>query len=118
VNQTYRIFTDGSAIGNPGPGGWGGDFDAGERTLGDVGRPFLDDHLGDGVVCSGAGTSATSRPGARRTAFRLGIPHLNAKLHIRWIWIKGHNGHLDQTRADTLAHEAARALWVQQKAAA
>ena len=23
MNQTYRIFTDGSAIGNPGPGGWG-----------------------------------------------------------------------------------------------
>jgi ribonuclease HI len=23
VDQTYRIFTDGSAIGNPGPGGWG-----------------------------------------------------------------------------------------------
>jgi ribonuclease HI len=22
VNQTFRIFTDGSAIGNPGPGGW------------------------------------------------------------------------------------------------
>jgi ribonuclease HI len=23
VDQTYRVFTDGSAIGNPGPGGWG-----------------------------------------------------------------------------------------------
>jgi ribonuclease HI len=23
VDKTYRIFTDGSAIGNPGPGGWG-----------------------------------------------------------------------------------------------
>ena len=23
MDQTYRIFTDGSAIGNPGPGGWG-----------------------------------------------------------------------------------------------
>ncbi len=23
MNQIYRIFTDGSAIGNPGPGGWG-----------------------------------------------------------------------------------------------
>ena len=23
MEQTYRIFTDGSAIGNPGPGGWG-----------------------------------------------------------------------------------------------
>ena len=22
MNQMYRIFTDGSAIGNPGPGGW------------------------------------------------------------------------------------------------
>jgi len=23
VNQTYRVITDGSAIGNPGPDGWG-----------------------------------------------------------------------------------------------
>ena len=23
MDKTYRIFTDGSAIGNPGPGGWG-----------------------------------------------------------------------------------------------
>ena len=23
MDQIYRIFTDGSAIGNPGPGGWG-----------------------------------------------------------------------------------------------
>ena len=23
MDQTYRIFTDGSAIVNPGPGGWG-----------------------------------------------------------------------------------------------
>lgn len=23
MNETYRVFTDGSAIGNPGPGGWG-----------------------------------------------------------------------------------------------
>ena len=23
MNRTYRVFTDGSAIGNPGPGGWG-----------------------------------------------------------------------------------------------
>ena len=23
MNRIYRVFTDGSAIGNPGPGGWG-----------------------------------------------------------------------------------------------
>jgi ribonuclease HI len=43
---------------------------------------------------------------------------LNTRLSIRWKWIKGHNGHRDQTRADELAYEAARSLWVQQKLAA
>ena len=43
---------------------------------------------------------------------------LNARLHIRWTWIKGHNGHRDQSRADELAYEAARSLCVQQKVAA
>ena len=31
MNQTYRIFTDGSAIGNPGPGGWGAVVMLGKR---------------------------------------------------------------------------------------
>ena len=31
MNQTYRIFTDGSAIGNPGPGGWGAVLMQGKR---------------------------------------------------------------------------------------
>ena len=43
---------------------------------------------------------------------------LNARLRIRWTWIKGHNGHRDQSRADELAYVAARSLWVQQKLAA
>jgi ribonuclease HI len=43
---------------------------------------------------------------------------LNARHHIRWTWLKGHYGHREQTRADALAYQAARALWVQQRAAA
>ena len=43
---------------------------------------------------------------------------LNTNLPIRWKWIKGHNGHRDQSRADVLAYRAARSLWVQQKVAA
>jgi ribonuclease HI len=43
---------------------------------------------------------------------------LNSQLSIRWKWIKGHNGHPEQNRADTLAYQAARALWVREKAAA
>jgi ribonuclease HI len=43
---------------------------------------------------------------------------LNTNLSIRWKWIKGHNGHRDQARADELAYQAARSFWVQQKLAA
>jgi len=43
---------------------------------------------------------------------------LNARLRIRWTWIKGHNGHPDQNRADALAYQAARTLWVRERAAA
>jgi ribonuclease HI len=43
---------------------------------------------------------------------------LNDQLRIRWTWIKGHNGNLEQGRADKLAYQAARTLWVQQKVAA
>ena len=43
---------------------------------------------------------------------------LNARLRIRWSWIRGHNGHRYQSRADELAYEAARSLCVQQKLAA
>jgi ribonuclease HI len=48
----------------------------------------------------------------------LELIELNARLHIRWTWLKGHNGYREQTRADALAYRAARTLWVQQRAAA
>ena len=42
----------------------------------------------------------------------------NAKRAVRWVGLKGHNGHRDQTCADALAYQTARALWLRQKAAA
>ena len=45
MDQTYRIFTDGSAIGNPGPGGWGVVLTQGKRRWEIVGRPSLDGDL-------------------------------------------------------------------------
>ena len=43
---------------------------------------------------------------------------LNSKREVRWLWLKGHNGHRDQTRADSLAYQAARALWLRERVAA
>jgi ribonuclease HI len=41
----------------------------------------------------------------------------NAHLDVRWTWIKGHNGHCDQSRADALAYQAARTLGAKKVAA-
>lgn len=45
------------------------------------------------------------------------LTRLNARHAVRWLWLKGHNGHRDQTRADALAYRAARALWLREREA-
>ncbi|MDQ6732788.1 MAG: ribonuclease HI, partial [Nitrospirota bacterium] len=48
----------------------------------------------------------------------LQLIQLNIELHIRWTWVRGHNGHPWQSRADALAYRAARDLDVTQRIAA
>lgn len=152
MDQTYRIFTDGSAIGNPGPGGWGvvviqgkerwersGAHDwttisemelvAAIQALRSVeGRARIEIHSDSEYLIYGmrAFVSRWQRQGWRnRRGTQLQhrelwaeLIELNTSLPIRWKWIKGHSGHPDQSRADKLAYEAARSLFVQQKLAA
>ena len=131
MNQTYRIFTDGSAIGNPGPGGWGAVVMQGNerwemsgafpwttisemelvaavqalRPLPDRARVEL--HSDSEYLIYGMRVFVFhwQRQGWRNRRGNQ-LQHrelwseliaLNAQLHIRWTWIKGHNGHL---RAD------------------
>ena len=152
MDRTYRIFTDGSAIGNPGPGGWGvvaiqgrarwemsGAFPwttisemelvAAVQALRSVeGRARIELHSDSEYLIYGmrAFVFRWQRHGWRnRRGTQLQhrelwteLIELDAKLSIRWMWIKGHCGHRDQSRADKLAYQAARSLWVQQKLAA
>ena len=152
MDQTYRIFTDGSAIGNPGPGGWGVvviqgkthwemsgahprttisemELVAAVQALRSVeGRARIELHSDSEYLIYGmrAFVFRWQRQGWRN---RRGIElqhrglwteliERNKSLPIRWKWIKGHNGQRDQSRADELAYQAARSLWVQQKLAA
>ena len=148
MDETYRIFTDGSAIGNPGPGGWGVVVIQGQgrwemsgaypwttisemelvaavkalRTLN--GQARIELHSDSEYLIYGmrAFVSRWQRQGWRnRRGTQLQhrvlwaeLIELNASLSIQWMWIKGHNGHRDQARADELAYQAARSLWVQQ----
>ena len=152
MDRTYRIFTDGSAIGNPGTGGWGvvvihgkkrwemsGAFPsttisemelvAAVQALRSVeGRARIELHSDSEYLIYGmrAFVSRWQRQGWRnRRGTQLQHRELweeliefNKRFSIRWKWIKGHNGHCDQARADKLAYQAARSLWVQQKLAA
>ena len=153
MDRTYRIFTDGSAIGNPGPGGWGAVVMQGKerremsgafpwttisemelvaavqalRPLPDRARGELDSDSEYLIYGMRVFVFHWQRHGWRN---RLGVAlqhralwseliELNdAQLHIRWTWIKGHNGNREQIRADRLAYLAARSLWVQQRVAA
>jgi ribonuclease HI len=152
VDKTYRIFTDGSAIGNPGPGGWGVVVIQGKKrwelsgarpwtTISEMelvaavqalrsveGRARIELYSDSEYLIYGmrAFVSRWQRQGWRNRRGTLLQHHelwaelieLNTRLSIRWKWIKGHNGHHDQARADELAYKAARSLCVQQKVAA
>ena len=152
MDRIFRVYTDGSAIGNPGPGGWGAVVMNGPRRWemsGGFRRTTVSEmelvaaiealrSLPDGVridlhsdsqyLIYGMSSfiSKWERDGWRN---RRGcqIQHrqlwteltlLNARRDVRWVWLKGHNGHRDQTRADSLAYQAARALWMRERAAA
>ena len=147
MNQTYSIFTDGSAIGNPGPGGWGVVLIQGKHlwemsgahpwtTISEMelvaavqalrsvqGRARIELYSDSEYLIYGmrAFVSRWQRQGWRNRRGTL-LQHrelwtelmaLNARLYIRWTWIKGHNGHRDQARADELAYQAARSLRVE-----
>ena len=152
MDQTYRIFTDGSAIGNPGPGGWGVVVIQGKErwemsgahprtTISEMelvaavqalrsveGRARVELYSDSEYLIyeKRAFVSRWQRQGWRnRRGTQLQhrelwteLIDLNATLPIRWRWIKGHNGHREQARADELAYQAARSLCVQQKLAA
>ena len=152
MNQTYRVFTDGSAIGNPGPGGWGAVVLNGTKrremsggyprsTVSEMelvaaiealrSLPLgvrVDLHSDSQYLIYGMSCfiSKWERDGWRNrrgnqiqhrqlwTALTL----LDANRDVRWLWLKGHNGHRHQTRADSLAYQAARTFWLRERVAA
>ena len=152
MDETYRIFTDGSSIGNPGPGGWGVVITQGKErqemsgahpwtTISEMelvaavqalrsvkGRARIELHSDSEYLVYGMRVFVfqwqrqgwRNRRGGRLQHRELweDLIALNAAHRIRWAWIRGHNGHPDQNRADELAYRAARTLWAREKAAA
>lgn len=144
MERLIRIFTDGSAIGNPGPGGWGAVVIEGKKRREMSGaRPWTNISEMELLAAVEALRSIPRGSrielysdselliyGMRGFVFRwqsqgwrnrrgvalqhrdlwLQLLQLNIELHVRWNWLRGHNGHPWQGRADALAYGAARSL--------
>lgn len=152
MNQHFRIYTDGSSIGNPGPGGWGAVIIQGNQrremfgafpwtTISEMellaaiealrSMPtgarvelYSDSELliygMRGLVLRWQDQGWRNRRGAalQHRILWTQLLRLNRELHIQWRWLRGHNGHPQQTRADALAYRAAKSLLANQRLAA
>jgi ribonuclease HI len=152
MERIIRIFTDGSAIGNPGPGGWGAVVIDGKKRR-EMSGACLWTNISEMELLA-AVEALRSIPtesrielysdsellihGMRGFVFRwqnqgwrnrrgvalqhqdlwLQLIQFNLELNIRWKWLRGHNGHRWQSRADALAYGAARSLAAPQRMAA
>jgi len=142
MSKHFFIFTDGSAIGNPGPAGWAAVVIAGPRwqeiagsvpwaTVSEMELRAAVEALRltpVGACIELRSDSELLIDGMRFRVFRwrqfgwrnsrgFELQHqelwrellrLSARRTIRWRWIRGHSGHPIQSRADKLAHQAAR----------
>jgi len=142
MNKQFFIFTDGSAIGNPGPAGWAAIVIHGtkrQEIAGSVPWSTVSEMELRAAVEALRLTPTGARielrsdselliDGMRFLVFRwqrcgwrnsrgFELQHqelwreliqLNELRTIRWRWIRGHNGHPIQSRADALAYQAAR----------
>ena len=149
--QVIRIFTDGSAIGHPGPGGWAAiilrekkryevfgsewcttiqemELFAAVRALSllppgsKVELHSDSEYLIKGMkvfVLHWINQGWRSRQGRTIQTKELWkeLLQLNDALSVDWQWIRGHNGHPEQTCADALAYRAARSVWTYRQAA-
>jgi ribonuclease HI len=152
LERVFRIFTDGSAIGNPGPGGWGAVVIEGKKwremsgacpwtdisemellaavealrsiPMGSRVELYSDSELlihgMRGYVFRWQSLGWRNRRGValRHQNLWLQLIQFNLERSIRWKWLRGHNGHPWQCRADALAYGAARSLMVPQPMAA
>jgi ribonuclease HI len=144
MTNIVRIFTDGSAIGNPGPGGWGAVVIEGSKRR-EMSGAFPWVTISEMELLAAVEALRSIPPGTRVELYsdsellihgmrgfvfrwrsqgwrnRRGLPirhrdlwtrliDLDVQLRIRWKWLRGHNGHPLQCRADALAYTAARSL--------
>jgi cyclic pyranopterin monophosphate synthase len=129
---SYRLFTDGSCLGNPGPGGWGAvlrpdgeddiDLSGGEAhttnnrmEMTAVVRGLDETPVGSEVLITSDSSYVinTMTKGWKRKVNQdlwAEMDRAVGERRVTWQWVKGHAGHPENERADRLAVGAAEAI--------
>ena len=120
--KTVEIFTDGACKGNPGPGGWGAILRMGkhEKELSGSEPQTTNNRMEMTAVIKALEGITKWVAGWKRNGWKNASkqPVRNADLwheliaaelrhQVKWIWVRGHDGHVENERADKLASDAA-----------
>lgn len=130
TKKTLTIYTDGSCLSNPGPGGWGAIVlrDGGEPERLSGGDPDTTNNRMEmtaaikGLEAAAAGTPVSihsdsqylvntmTKNWKRRKNHDLWgqLDSLSQTRNITWIWVRGHNGDRWNEEVDRLAVSAAK----------
>lgn len=127
--MTVKIYTDGSCIGNPGPGGCAAIIYVDRREHSIVASDqnttnqrmevmaailaleFLDGNREVEIYSDSLYLVNTMTKGWKKKTNKDlwgQLEEVAARHKVKWIWIRGHNGHPENTRVDKLAGKAAR----------
>lgn len=128
MNRHVLIWTDGSCLGNPGPGGWAYIIQIGEERTEASGHSV--ETTNNRMEMTAAIEALKTLPSARTVVLHsdsqlliktmtLGwkrkknhdlwaeLDRLAALHNIDWQWVRGHNGHPENEACDALAQRAA-----------
>ena len=128
ASRVIQIFTDGSCLGNPGPGGWAYIIQDGEQRAQESGQSV--DTTNNRMEMMAAIEALKALPASQSVILHsdsqlliktmtLGwkrkknqdlwaeLDQLAARHRITWQWVRGHNGHPENEACDSLAQRAA-----------
>ncbi len=107
--MNLAIYTDGSCLGNPGPGGWAYliEFE-GKKIRGQGGEsPTTNNRMELKALIEGLKDAGELFPEEKTIDVWAELePHLKGK-KISWNWVKGHNGHPQNEDCDVRAQKEA-----------
>ena len=106
MSKTVKLYTDGACSGNPGPGGWGVlmRWNGHEKEMSGGEAETTNNRMELTAVIEGLKT-ASKKP-VKNQDLWMALDEQVQSHDVKFHWVKGHAGHPENERADSLATSA------------